>query len=301
MAAVSTLVDRIYRDFLNKPDDLSAFSRLDGAMSDTTGTSLVYESGLFSSEEENLLGNGALVEVDQELMLVTAANTSTRTLTVSRGYAGTTAATHADQTNVFINPTFPRKSVFDAVADNIVRLYPTLYNVTTTNVTSNSTYQEVPASTVEVLTSYVQNASGEQYTSAGIQLLRDFPPSSTNTAVQFFNTSNGKTVHLVVKRKFVRPTSETVDLATDCLISDEYEQIVMVGAVADIVGATDVDASTQEFITEKLAAESYPVGSGERLRNALLRLRSLLIDEARGNLRSLYPAPVSIMNINYSA
>ena len=32
MAAVSTLVDRIYRDFLNKPDDLSAFSRLDGAM-----------------------------------------------------------------------------------------------------------------------------------------------------------------------------------------------------------------------------------------------------------------------------
>ena len=265
MAAVSTLVDRIYRDFLNKPDDLSAFSRLDGAMSDTTGTTLTYESGLFSSEEENLLGNGALVEVDQELMLVTAANTSTRTLTVSRGYSGTTAATHADKTNIFINPTFPRKSVFDAVADNIVRLYPSLYNVTTTNVTANSTYAEVPASTVEVLTSYVQNASGEQYTSAGIELLRDFPPSTTNTAVQFYNTSNGKTVHLVVKRKFVRPTSETVDLATDCLISDEYEQIVMVGAVADIVGATDIDASTQEFITEKLAAENYPIGSGERL------------------------------------
>ncbi len=301
MAAVSTLVDRIYRDFLNKPDDLSAFSRLDGAMSDTTGTTLTYESGLFSSEEENLLGNGALVEVDQELMLVTAANTSTRTLTVSRGYSGTTAATHADKTNVFINPTFPRKSVFDAVADNIVRLYPALYNVTTTNVTSSSTFAEVPATTVEILTSYVQNASGEQYTSAGIELLKNFPPSSTNTAVQFYNTSNGKTVNLVVKRKFVRPTAETDDLSTACFLEDEYEQIVMVGAVADIMGATDVDASTQEFITEKLAAESYPIGSGERLRNALLRLRSLLIDEARGNLRSLYPAPVSIMNINYSA
>ena len=301
MAAVSTLVDRIYRDFLNKPDDLSAFSRLDGAISDTTSTSVVYETGLFSSEEENLLGSGALIEIDQEIMLVTAANTSTRTLTVARGYQGTTAATHADKTNIFVNPTFPRKSVFDAVSDNISRLYPSLYNVTTTNVTSNSTYQEVPASTVEILTSYVQNASGEQYTSAGIELLRDFPPSSTNTAVQFYNTSNGKTVHLVIKRKFVRPTDETSDIETVCLVAPEYEQIVMVGAVADIIGATDVDASTQEFITEKLAAESYPVGSGERLRNALLRLRSLLIDEARGNLRSLYPAPVSIMNINYSA
>ena len=300
MAAVSTLIDRIYRDFLNKPDDLSAFSRLDGGINNSV-TSLTYESGLFSSEEENLLGNGALVEIGQELMLVTAANTSTRTLTVSRGYAGTTAATQADKTNIFINPTFPRKSVYDAVSDNISRLYPSLYNVTTTNVTSNSTYQEVPASTVEVLTSYVQNATGDQYTSAGIQLLRDFPPSSTNTAVQFFNTSNGKTVHLVVKRKFVRPTDETSDIESVCLVAAEYEQIVMVGAVADIIGATDIDASTQEFITEKLAADSYPVGSGERLRNALLRLRSLLIDEARGNLRSLYPAPVSIMNINYSA
>ena len=122
----------------------------------------------------------------------------------------------------------------------------------------------------------------------------------TNTAVQFYNTSTGKTVHLVVKRRFVRPTDETVDLATDCLLDDEtYHQIVMVGAVADIMGATDIDASTQEFITEKLAAENYPVGSGERLRNALLRLRSLLIDEARGNLRSLYAQPVAIMNINY--
>ena len=300
MAAVSTLIDRIYRDFLNKPDDLAAFSRLDGAITDSD-TSLTYEDGLFSVEEENLLEAGALVEVDQELMLVTDANPSTRVLTVSRGYAGTTAAAHSDKDNIFLNPTFPRKSVFDAVADNIVRLYPSLYNVTTTNVTSTSTYAEVPASTVEVLTSYVQNASGEQYTSAGIELLRDFPPSTTNTAVQFYNTSNGKTVHLVIKRKFVRPTAETDDLATTCLISNEYEQIVMVGAVADIVGATDIDATTQEFITEKLAQENYPVGSGERLRNALLRLRSLLIDEARGNLRSLYPAPVSIMNINYSA
>jgi hypothetical protein len=300
MAAVSTLVDRIYRDFLNKPDDLSAFSRLDGAIDNTT-TTLIYEDGLLSSEEENLLDGGALIEINQELMLVTNIVSSTRTLTVSRAYSGTTAASHGDKTNIFINPTFPRKSVFDAVSDNIARLYPSLYNVTTTNVTSNSTYQEVPASTVEVLTSYVQNATGDQYTSAGIQLLRDFPPSSTNTAVQFYNTSNGKTVHLVVKRKFVRPTDETSDLETVCLIPAEYEQIVMVGAVADIMGATDVDASTQEFITEKLAAESYPVGSGERLRNALLRLRSLLIDEARGNLRSLYPAPVSIMNINYSA
>jgi hypothetical protein len=299
MAAVSTLVDRIYRDFLNKPDDLSAFSRLDGAINSSV-TSVTYESGLFSSEEENLLGSGALIEINQEIMLVTAANTSTRTLTVARGYAGTTAAAHSDKDNIFVNPTFPRKSVFDAVADNIVRLYPSLYNVTNTTVTANSTYQEVPASTVEVMTSYVQNSTGSQYTTAGIELLRDFPPSSTNAAVQFYNTSNGKTVYLVVKRKFVMPSAETDDLSTACLLQDEYHQIVMVGAVADIIGATDIDASTQEFITEKLAAESYPVGSGERLRNALLRLRSLLIDEARGNLRSLYPAPVSIMNINYS-
>ena len=180
MAAVSTLIDRIYRDFLNKPDDLSAFSRLDGAINNSV-TSLNYESGLFSVEEENLLGSGALIEIDQEIMLVTSATTSTRTLTVSRGYAGTSADSHLDNANIFINPTFPRKTVFDAVGDNIVRLYPSLYNVTTTNVTASSTFAEVPATTVEILNSYVQNATGDQYTSAGIELLKDFPPSSTNT------------------------------------------------------------------------------------------------------------------------
>jgi len=234
-------------------------------------------------------------------MLVTSANTSTRTLTVARGYSGTTAATHSDEANLYLNPTFPRKSVFDAVADNISRLYPSLYNITTTNVTSNSTYAEVPATTVSIVNSWVQNASGDQYTSAGIELLTNFPPSSTNTAVQFSNTSNGKTVYLVVKRKFGRPTAETDDLSTACFLEDSYHQIIMIGAVADIMGATDVDASTQEFITEKLSAENYPIGSGERLRNALLRLRSLLIDEARGDLRSLYPQAVAIGNINYSA
>ena len=300
MAAVSTLVDRIYRDFLNKPDDLSAFSRLDGAIDNTT-TTVIYEDGLLSSEEENLLAGGALIEINQELMLVTNIVSSTRTLTVARGYAGTTADSHGDKTNMFINPTFPRKSVFDAVADNISRLYPSLYNITTTNVTSNSTYAEVPATTVSIVNSWVQNASGDQYTSAGIELLTNFPPSSTNTAVQFSNTSNGKTVYLVVKRKFARPTAETDDLTTTCLLEDSYHQIIMIGAVADIMGATDIDASTQEFITEKLSAENYPIGSGERLRNALLRLRSLLIDEARGDLRSLYPQAVAIGNINYSA
>ena len=300
MAAVSTLIDRIYRDFLNKPDDLSAFSRLDGAIDNTT-TTVVYEDGLLSSEEENLLAGGALIEINQELMLVTNIVSSTRTLTVARGYAGTTADSHGDKTNMFINPTFPRKSVFDAVADNISRLYPSLYNITTTNVTSNSTYAEVPATTVSIVNSWVQNADGDQYTSAGIELLTNFPPSSTNTAVQFSNTSNGKTVYLVVKRKFARPTAETDDLTTTCLLEDSYHQIIMIGAVADIMGATDVDASTQEFITEKLSAENYPIGSGERLRNALLRLRSLLIDEARGDLRSLYPQAVAISNINYSA
>ena len=300
MAAVSTLVDRIYRDFLNKPDDLSAFSRLDGAIDNTT-TTVIYEDGLLSSEEENLLAGGALIEINQELMLVTNIVSSTRTLTVARGYAGTTADSHGDKTNMFINPTFPRKSVFDAVADNISRLYPSLYNITTTNVTSNSTYAEVPATTVSIVNSWVQNADGDQYTSAGIELLTNFPPSSTNTAVQFSNTSNGKTVYLVVKRKFARPTAETDDLTTTCLLEDSYHQIIMIGAVADIMGATDIDASTQEFITEKLSAENYPIGSGERLRNALLRLRSLLIDEARGDLRSLYPQAVAIGNINYSA
>ena len=74
-ATIGKLVDRVYREYLEPNDDIQSFSILRGAMlSDATDTTVEYESDYLTSEEEDLLEPGAVVEVNRELMLVTALN-----------------------------------------------------------------------------------------------------------------------------------------------------------------------------------------------------------------------------------
>jgi hypothetical protein len=75
-ANIGKLVDRVYREYLEPNDDIQSFSILRGAMlADATDTTVEYESDYLTSEEEDLLEPGAVVEVNRELMLVTALNT----------------------------------------------------------------------------------------------------------------------------------------------------------------------------------------------------------------------------------
>ena len=134
-----------------------------------------------------------------------------------------------------------------------------------------------------------------------LELLTDFTPSSTEAAVQFPSTpSSGKSVYVVYASKFTRPSTETDDLNSVSGLEDFHEQIVMVGAVAQLLSELDVDATTQDYITENLEQRGIPVGSGERLRNALLRYYGVLLDRARREQRSRFPQGVELYGISFS-
>ena len=62
----------------------------------------------------------------------------------------------------------------------------------------------------------------------------------------------------------------------------------------------DVDVTTQDFITENLEQRGIPVGSGERLRNALLRYYGVLLDRARREQRSRFPQGVELYGISFT-
>ena len=134
-----------------------------------------------------------------------------------------------------------------------------------------------------------------------LELLTDFAGSTTDAAVQFpSGPTSGKTVYVVYASKFTRPTAETTDLNTVSGLEDFHEQIVMVGAVAQLLSELDVDASTQNYITENLEQRGVPVGSGERLRNALLRYYGVLLDRARREQRSRFPQGVELYGITFT-
>ena len=311
MSTFGQLIDRTYREYLRPVEEqepLSQVANLDTITSGqgitASGTTLQYKEGLFTPEEEELIGAGSVLEIDSELLMVEDINTVSREITVERGRLGSTAAEHAEDTDIILKPKYPRLNVANAIGDQVIGLFPALYAIKKTTITTASTqFVEMPAGTQRILQAKINNSTSNTtvYSDIPLELLTDFAGSTTEAAVQFPSApGSGKTVYVVYASKFTRPTTETTDLNTVSGLEDFHEQIVMVGAVAQLLSELDVDASTQNYITENLEQRGVPVGSGERLRNALLRYYGVLLDRARREQRSRFPQGVELYGITFT-
>ena len=307
MSTLGQLIDRTYREYLRPVEEqepLTLVANLDsitgGQGLTSTGTTLQYKEGLFTPEEEELIGAGSVLEIDSELVMVEDINTVSREITIERGRLGSTAAEHLEDTDIILKPKYPRLNVTNAIGDQVIGLFPALYAVKKTTLTTSSTqFVEMPAGTQRILQAKIDNSTTggttTSYTDVPLELLTDFAGSTTDAAVQFpTSPTSGKSVYVVYASKFTRPSAESDDLNTVSGLEDFHEQIVMVGAVAQLLSELDVDASTQNYITENLEQRGVPVGSGERLRNALLRYYGVLLDRARREQRSRFPQGVEL-------
>ena len=329
-ATIGKLVDRVYREYLEPNDDIQSFSILRGAMlSDATDTTVEYESDYLTSEEEDLLEPGAVVEVNRELMLVTALNTSAEQLTVKRAFRGTTLAAHAVDDVMRLNPVFPRNTVFDAVCDQIKNLYPTLFATETKSITSkvgyiplsgaNDNYLIAPIKAISQYTDFSagSDTTGVVFAPVVCQLVELPNPftytdsdgvsrtitystgPSTVHAIQFAGIASGHTAHVTFKKKFIEPTAEDNTLA-EIGLEDEYVPIIMAGVAAQMIAGRDIPAATAENITQSMQTQSFPVNSASTIRNSLLQYQRALIQQARKDLRARYPEPVTINKISYT-
>lgn len=294
MSTVGEVVSRTYREYLALADDQPARAPLDAAVlaADTTWT---LDAAILDADEADLFTPGILVECEQELALVTAVDAdlfpATIELTVMRGQAGTTAANHADASLVYPAPAFPRKAVFDAVCDVVERLWPSLYHVTTTAITT-AAFVSVPATVADVIG--FTWLSGGLIARADAQLYTDLPVaiSATGKAVRV-DAGNAVAGTLSYRAKFARPTTEADSLAT-LGVESSWEQILVVGAAASLLAGRELEASVQEIVTEQLRAQGYPVLSPSRQRNELLRLYSLLLGDARARQLGERSLPVTM-------
>ena len=329
---IGNLIDRIYREYLEPNDDIQSFSVLRGTLAaDATATTVEYESDYLTSEEEDMLEPGAVVEINRELMLVTALNTSAEQITVRRAFRGTTLAEHFVNDVIRVNPVFPRNTVFDAVSDQIHNLYPTLFAVETKTVTASDGYTllgtyDAPGtnnylvSVLKAISQFTDFSAGSDQTgvvfnSVSVQMIQlpnpftyvdDTATERTITytsgpnyvnALQFYNIDQGHTCYVTFKKKFIEPTAETDTLATIGL-EDEYEPIIMAGVAAQMMSGRDIPTATADYISDQLAVSNFPVGSANSIRNSLLQYQQLLITQARKYLRAKYPEAVEINGVN---
>ena len=153
MSTFANLIDRTYREYLRPVDEQEPLSQLaSGIDNSASTTSLTYVANLWTPEEEELIGSGSILEIGQELMMVEDINTVSRTITVERARLNSTIATHATGADIILKPRYPRMNVANAIGDQIIGLYPALYAVKTTTLTTTSTqYEEAPADSKRII------------------------------------------------------------------------------------------------------------------------------------------------------
>jgi hypothetical protein len=330
-ATIGNLVDRVYREYLEPMDDLQSYTLLTSGISDSA-TTVAFNSDLLTTEEEDVMDSGTVIQINQELMLCNGLDTVNNNVTVVRGVRGTTATAHTAGDTITIAPPFPRKNVFDAVCDQIKNLYPTLFAVDTQTVVVGNGYTllgsyDAPAdynyliAPIKAISQYTDFSSNSDTTDVifrGVAVeMIDLPNSFTYTddtgtertigyttgpnvvhALQFAGIASGHTAIVTFKKKFKDPTAESNTLVSIGL-EDEYEPIIMAGVAAHMLSGRDIPSATTDYITDQLATQNFPVDSSTRVRNSLLAYQRALIQQARKDLRARYPEPVSINNIVY--
>lgn len=278
---IDDVLNRLYRNYLDRADDRGLDVRLDGAV--TSGdTQLVVHLSELTPEEQALLAPGVILELDDELVRVQAVDEAAQTLTVQRAMSGTTAAAHSDGTLISVAPRYPRVTAFEYVSDSIRELYPDLYAETYTTEWWDEFIPVNVTGAVEVLEakSGTRGLDVQGYTVKGRTDLSD---TGIVYRVFPFHQDTTEDVLLKVKVRPVRPTA-TTDQLSDLNVDDDWVDIIVVSAAAKMLPGQEIDRTTIEYLTEAIEAQGIGLGDQFNLAAAMLSLRETLMQRAQAAL-----------------
>jgi hypothetical protein len=285
MSTVGELLDRLYRTYLEPPDARPIEIQLTGPLTADAADNILTVSGFVVPEDADLLKVGTILEHDQELMQVISYDLGTSEVGVVRGFLSTPLTSYGTEKVVGkLAPSYPRSSVFEAVADNIIQLYPKLYSVNTVNLVpiQGNIYGIGDTLAVEVLEMWRDGSGGDVDFDARMV---DYHPAVGGRAV-ISNVFRGG-AWIKYRRRFGKATAETDTLAS-LGVDERWVAILMAGAAADLMAGRDVPAAHTEWVSATLEAESIQVGTRSSVAVGLARYRELLITRAESEMSAEY-------------
>jgi hypothetical protein len=258
--------------------------------SSTTTVVMSYDLGGFR--------NGSVFEIESELFYVWDANPATKTLTVERGFNGTTAAAHSANVLATVNPRFPRAQMFDAVNAELDDLSSTmngLFRVVTTDLTYNGSDRQInitnSGNIIELLDARLRYLADDYPVLNAVRLQTGLPTTdfaSGNTLV-FDNPVMAGTVRVRYKAPFVRATAETSDLTANCFLPATCDDIVETGVILRMMNGREIKRNFIEAQGDTRRPDEVPPGAVRESTTNLARLRRERIIAEAARLKAQYP------------
>ena len=211
------------------------------------------------------LGAG-VAEIEDELVYIQSVSGTTVTVAPDgRGYRGTTAATHADNTRITMNPLVPRVAIKRALNDTIKGAYPKLRGKATDTFTYSGatvTY-ELPAECDDVLqvTYEATGPTGVWPRVYNYQVDKNANTSdyASGKTITLLGPEQGRTVQVTYTKK-PSALSASADLLTASGLEDTARACIVAGAVWRL---------TSYFTPALLRADSVSIDAMSSMENKL--------------------------------
>jgi len=256
------------------------------------------ETSVVALYELGGLRPGFVFEIESELFYIWAVNNSTKTLTVERGYAGTTAASHTAGAIITLNPRFPRAQMLDAVNADLDDLSSTangLFRVVTVDLSYNGSDRQInitnSGTILELLDVRLRYLADDHPVIHSARLQTGLPTTdfaSGNTLVLDESIMAG-TLRVRYKAPFVRATSEASDLTTNCFLPETCDDIIEMGVVMRMMAGREIKRNFTETQGDTRRPDEVQAGAVSQSVANIQRLRRERIIAEAGRLKAQHP------------
>lgn len=241
---------------------------------------------------------GSVIEIESELMYVWESATATKTLTVQRGYDGTTAAAHTSGVLATVNPRFPRQQMLDALNSDIDDLSSTvngLFRVVAQDISYNGSDRQLNITSatgiIDLLDVRLRYLADDYPVIRNVRLQRNLPTAdfASGFAIVFDQPVMAGTLRVVTKREFTRASTESSDLQTVCFVPQSCEDILEMGVILRMMNGREIKRNFIESQGDTRRSDEVPPGSTRDSLTNIQRLRRERIVAEAARLKQQYP------------
>jgi hypothetical protein len=256
--------------------------------SDTTMTMLYPLGGL---------RDGSVFELDNEQMYVWSSNSSSKTLTVERGFNGTTAASHDTGAIATVSPRFPRSSVLDQLNSDLNDLSSPmngLFQVKTVDLAYNGSDRmlNITGATdmIDLFDVRYRYLNDDYPVLREVRLLRDMPTGdfASGFALALDQFTRAGTIRVIYKAGYGTFSSEA-STVTDVGASAYLDDLLVLGAQMRLMAGREIKRNFTESQGDTRRPEEVPSGAVSNSMIQLQRLRRDRIQAEAARLNRQYP------------
>ena len=239
-------------------------------------------------------------QIGSELMYVWDSNTSTKTLTVERGFGGTTATTHASGAVVTVSPKFPRWMVLQALNDELADLSSPmngLFQMKTVDLSYNGSDRMVNLAGITTMIDLYdvrwRYLSDDYPVVRNYRLMRNMPTSDFGTGLALVLDEDvmSSTIRVIYKDAYTPFASEASTLASTGAGS-ELADLLVLGAQIRLIAGREIKRNFIESQGDTRRSDEVPAGAMNASVTNLLRLRRDRIQAEAARLNRQYPTRI---------